>query len=207
VFVEAKDAPVPDVAHLGFATPAPIDAAALDALDAELRSAIPAKQLLTPDDVRGSHATLREAITTDGWPTLREARGKVLFTLLSEDPIRSTYVAGHPSLQGRVMFTLSGNNAPESAIVSRPDPVTQTGPIAALAQLGLAVRTRADADTVEARSGDTSRRDAALASAATWVSTDYPVADPKFGKGYAVKPGFRCNPVTAPPACRDDELE
>jgi len=39
---------------------------------------------------------------------------------------------------------------------------------------GFVVRTRADADTVEARSNDTTRRDAALQSGAQYVSTDYP---------------------------------
>ena len=69
---------------------------------------------------------------------------------------------------------------------------------------GYLVRTRADADTVEARTGDTTRRDAALASGAQWVSTDYPApgtAD-RFGTDYVVSlPGdaiVRCNPVSAP---------
>ena len=35
--------------------------------------------VLTPDDVRGHHATLPEAITQDGWPTLDSARGQVIF--------------------------------------------------------------------------------------------------------------------------------
>jgi hypothetical protein len=43
------------------------------------------------------------------------------------------------------------------------------------------------------------------------VSTDYPVANPAFGTGYAVAiPGgmpARCNPVNAPAACRTIALE
>jgi hypothetical protein len=131
----------------------------------------------------------------------------VLFCLINDDAGRSLYVEGHESLRGRAMFTLSGPDAPESAVVSRPTPVTQAADIAALVQQGFAVRTRADADTVEARSGDVTRRDAALASAATWVSTDYPVDDPKFPPVYAVEVRMRCNPVVAPRACRDDRLE
>jgi hypothetical protein len=202
VFVEAKDAPVPDVAKLGFATPLPIGAAELDALDAEVRAAFDGESLLTPDDVRGSHATLREAVTSDGWPTLAASRGKVLFCLLDDDAKRAAYVA----VPGRAMFTLSGVDAPESAVVSRPTPVEQSADIEALARQGFIVRTRADADTVEARSGDVRRRDAALASAATWVSTDFPSSDAKFGP-YEVPPAIRCNPVIAPPVCQDDELE
>ena len=206
VFVEAKDAPVPDVARLGFATPLPIGAAELDALDTEIRDVIGDAMLLTPDEVRGSQDTLRGAVTGEGWPTLAASRGKVLLALLDDGAKRAAYVEGHPSLRGRAMFTSSGTAAPEAAVVSRPDPLAQADDITALARRGFLVRTRADADTVEARSGDVTRRDAALASAATWVSTDFPFADPKFGD-YSVAPRLRCNPVTAPPACRDAALE
>ena len=49
---------------------------------------------------------------------------------------------------------------------------------------GYVVRTRADADTEEARANDTTTRDAALASGAQWVSTDYPVPNPTQFMGY-----------------------
>jgi hypothetical protein len=64
---------------------------------------------------------------------------------------------------------------------------------------GFLVRTRADADTAAARSGDVTQRDKALASGAQFVSTDYPEPDPKLS-GYRV--GFpggvvaRPNPVS-----------
>jgi len=205
VFVEAKEGAVPDVAGLGFATPLPIGASELDALDAEIRSVFGADRLITPDVVRATRATLREAVTTDGWPTLAKARGKVMFGFINDKPL--AYVENHDSLRGRAMFTLSGTSSPESAFVSRPDPGTQADDIAALARQGFIVRTRADADTVEAGAGAVTRRDAALASAATWISTDFPSPDAKLATGYAVRPMVRCNPVIAPPACRDDLLE
>ncbi len=211
IFLDAKDAPVPDVANLGFAVPLPIGAAEFDALDAEIRSVFDTDDIITPDVVRGTSATLREAVTTVGWPTLAKARGKVMFGLINDDPKRAAYLEGHALLQGRVMFTLSGTTAPESAVVSRPDPEKQSDDIVALAQQGFIVRTRSDADTIEARSGSVVRRDAALASAATWVSTDFPSPDAKFGTNYAVAlpggVGARCNPVIAPAACKDDLLE
>ena len=46
--------------------------------------------------------------------------------------------------------------------------------IAALVRDGYIVRTRADADTFEARTNSTERRDRALGSGAQYVSTDYP---------------------------------
>lgn len=74
------------------------------------------------------------------------------------------------------------------------------------------VRTRADADTVQARTGDTTMRDAALATGAQWVSTDYPtISNNRFGTPYfAAIPGgtvARCNPVNAPPGCVSSLLE
>jgi hypothetical protein len=76
---------------------------------------------------------------------------------------------------------------------------------------GFIVRTRADADTTEARNDDTTRREAALASGAQFVSTDFPVPSPSFGTGYFVEiPGgttARCNPVNGPAGCRSEALE
>ncbi|MGI8710409.1 MAG: Ca2+-dependent phosphoinositide-specific phospholipase C, partial [Acidimicrobiales bacterium] len=78
---------------------------------------------------------------------------------------------------------------------------------------GYVVRSRADADTKQARDNDTSTRDAALASGAQWVSTDYPVPGLAVGftsPYFAEIPGgtvARCNPVNAPPSCVSSELD
>ena len=123
---------------------------------------------------------------------------------------RDLYVAGHPSLAGRVLFTDSPPGSPEAAFAKRNDPIGQFDDIQQLVQDGYIVRTRADADTVEARSGDTTMRDAALASGAQYVSTDYRELGP-FGTDYMVQlPGGAtgiCNPVESPRFCRDDLLE
>jgi hypothetical protein len=70
---------------------------------------------------------------------------------------------------------------------------------------GFLIRTRADADTREARSGDTARREAALASGAQFISTDYQDPDPRFGTGYAAKlpdgAVTRCNLVSGVDLC------
>ena len=47
------------------------------------------------------NADLHTAVTTTGWPTLAQSRGKFLFFLDNED-LRDAYLAGHPSLEGRV---------------------------------------------------------------------------------------------------------
>ena len=65
------------------------------------------------------------------------------------------------------------------------------------------MRTRADADTREARDGDYTRMQAAFESGAQYVSTDYYRPNQDFHTGYQVKlPGGgigRWNPVLPPP--------
>jgi len=211
ILVEAKDDPVSIGVDLGFAVPPTIGAAELDALDAEIRSVFPDEQVLTPDDVRGEAATLEEAILTDGWPTLGEVRGQVLFALDNEDDVRDAYLDGHPWLEGRVMFASGEPGDPWAAFVKRNDSVASQDDISELVAAGYVVRTRADSDTNEARTGDTTVRDAALASGAQWVSTDYPAPDPDFDTGYVVEiPGgtpARCNPVRAPDPCEPTDIE
>ena len=78
---------------------------------------------------------------------------------------------------------------------------------------GYVVRTRADSPVSSAQSGDTAQREAALASGAQWVSTDYPVPGraERLGTDYVARlPGgapARCNPVNTGPHCRDAALE
>ncbi len=67
------------------------------------------------------------------------------------------------------------------------------------------MRTRTDADTQQARTNDTARREIALASGAQLLSTDYPNSEPSQWTSYSVGlPGgavVRCNPVNGPPSC------
>ena len=47
------------------------------ALEEEVLSIFPKDRLITPDDVRGEHATLAKSIATrQAWPTLEEAAGE-----------------------------------------------------------------------------------------------------------------------------------
>lgn len=185
----------------------PWDEAALEGIDEEIRSVFDEDQMLTPDDVRGDRATLEEAVLEDGWPTLHESSGRVLFLLDNEGAERDAYLAGNPSLEGRVMFVSSPPGEPSAAFMKRNDPLDPESDIVELVEAGYVVRTRADEPTVQARSGDTTQRDAALASGAQWVSTDFPVegmAEP-YGSNYVAQlPGgvvARCNPISAPTPC------
>jgi hypothetical protein len=210
IMIEAKDDVIPDPFHYGFVTPIPIDTAQFDRLDAEILSVFPRRRIITPDNVRHHSETLEEAILTHGWPKLGSARGKVIF-MLDNAAKRTDYIAGHPNLAGRILFTNSSPGQPDAAFVQENDPLGNPALIPSLVAAGYVVRTRSDADTVEARSGNTVQRDAAIVSGAQWVSTDYPVENPAFGTGYKVTipdgSPARCNPVNAPAACRSRALE
>ena len=73
------------------------------ALDALIRSTF-SDRLMTPDDVRGTSSSMREALQTTGWPTLEESRGKILFMLTADDDQLEDYTDGYRDLRGRVMF-------------------------------------------------------------------------------------------------------
>lgn len=197
VLLELKDGAIP-----GLADPAPIDTAAIEAIEAVIRSTFGPDHLLTPDDVRGEASSLPEAIRDRGWPRLGDVRGRVLFALDNTDAIRDLYLDGHPALEGRAMFAdAGGTDRPAASWFKRNDPIGQAEAIRDLVRAGFLVRTRADADTRQARSGDVTQRERALASGAQYVSTDYPVPDPRFTDYRVALPGgaaARPNPVSGP---------
>jgi hypothetical protein len=82
---------------------------------------------------------------------------------------------------------------------------------------GFIVRTRADDNTDEARTGDISQRDRAFASGAQIISTDYYRPDPRYltnpdeWKDYSVRfennAVARLNPVNGPSAFKGGAIE
>ena len=106
------------------------------------------------------------------------------------------------------MFADAKPGTPEAAFLKLNDP-SDIIAIQERVSQGYMVRTRADADTVQARTGDTTRRDAAFESGAHFISTDYPVPDTRFTDYQVTIPGdniTRCNPVNATTECIDDAL-
>ena len=174
----------------------------LNEIDVTIHECFDSDHLMTPDDVRKSRETLREAVLEEGWPSLVACRGRVLFALDNEGRLRDDYLAGHPSLAKRVMF-VSGRSdaAPEAAFFKINDPIQNHTEIQRLVKQGFLVRTRADADTHEARTNDTHRREQAFTSGAQFISTDYPQSDKRFSE-YRVRfdgeRTVRSNPVNSP---------
>jgi len=167
----------------------PFDAAAFDALDAEIRRTIPASRLFQPSQYSKDR----------GWPTLGEMRGKVVLVL---DEVPRKRAAYRTRAAAPAMFVASDRMEEDPAILILNEPLAQGQLIAQALDAGRLVRTRADADTHEARTQDVRRRDAAFASGAQFISTDYPRPDPRWPDYRVVFPegGFlRCQPRH--PAC------
>ena len=187
--------------------PLPLDdATLLDGLDAEIRRAIPGHRLITPDEVRGDAPTLAQAIRTRGWPALAAARGRIYILFDVRRAVSEAYRKGHPGLRGRAMFGWYDDADPDAAVQIVQDPIVEADRIRRLVEQGVIVRTRTDANTVEARAHDWSKAKAAIASGAQAVSTDYyPGAPDPLNLHYVVTlPGgamAQCNPVRVTVRC------
>jgi hypothetical protein len=169
----------------GATKPHACDEAAMNALENEIRAVFTPGQMITPDQLQGRHASLREAALAHAWPKLGAARGKVLFVLDdSADKIKA-YQGARKSLEDRAMFVAGDESSPLTAFLAIADPQNGGAHIRQAVDSGLMVITRADADTREARENKTVRRDAAFASGAQIVQTDFAIADPTIS-GYRV---------------------
>lgn len=210
-------------AHLGYlGGTAPVswnDTALLDALDAELRAVFAPHELLTPDDLRrggDDGLTLEESVLSRGWPDLDSARGRFFF-VMDDGPqalgaVRNASVEGRPSLEGRVVFTQSAPGQPDCAFqkLNKPLGRQQQQNIREQVHRGYWVRTRADEPISTVLSDDvTAVRDAAFASGAQIVSTDWPAhgMSARYHVDYVVQLDggmkARCNPVNAPDSCKE----
>lgn len=170
------------------ATPAAkFDDAGLRAIDAEIRSVFHDAELITPAQVRGRHPSLRQAVAAGGWPKLKHARGRVFFALDAGPEQVGRYRTALGS-RGLVFLNIDEND-PDAAYRTLNEPDRLTERIKAATAAGLIVRTRADADTLEARRGDRRRQEAAFAAGAQYVSTDYMAPDTRFGPYTARLPG------------------
>ncbi|WP_288376041.1 phosphatidylinositol-specific phospholipase C1-like protein [Chryseobacterium culicis] len=157
-----------------------------DDLDDELKKYLGKDKIITPDDIRGSYKTLNEAVVHKNWPKVKDVKGKFLFVMDNNGENRDLYVKEHPSLKGRMIFTNSAPGTPESAVLFMNEPKKNAVAIKDLVRKGYLIRTRADADTMEARSEDYSRFDKAKESGAQIITTDYYYPSKLFKSNYKV---------------------
>ncbi|MBI2899177.1 MAG: hypothetical protein HYY17_03270 [Planctomycetes bacterium] len=177
VLMEPKDDSLDDtIPWFGFTKVLKWDAAAMAYLEQEVAAVFQANpsKIFTPAELRGDAADLPTAIATKGWPALAQMRGRIVFLLFAP-----------PGYSPGLMFPFSEPGQPDAAFVRYDDPVKDYDKIRAAVEAGYMVRTRADDGTVEARSGDTARRDKAFASGAQIVCTDYYRPDKRWSD-YAV---------------------
>lgn len=176
VLIELKeDADAPELTR-----PIPFGQKELAELEAEIRLVIPREKLLIPDDIRRGERSLPEALQKYGWPRLNAVRGKIMLGMDNEGPVRDLYLMGHPALEGRSLFVGVPTNHPAAAWMKINDPVEGFDQIQQLVRAGYMIRTRADADTRQARANDPNQRNKAMASGAQFISTDYREPNPAF---------------------------
>lgn len=179
-----------------------------DDLDAAILAAIPRERIFTPDDMRRTHATLRETVTKDGWPTLGATRGRILFQLLDTGEHRDGYMEGHPNLEDRLMFARGGEDQTWGLFSEFGNPITNEEKIRQRALDGYMVRTFAVTREDGAEVGP-AEVEAAVRSGAHFVSTDFPAKVTGQDVWFDLAGGTpsRCNPVTAPPECTPEAIE
>ncbi|NOS70607.1 MAG: hypothetical protein HOP33_11840 [Verrucomicrobia bacterium] len=194
----------------GFTKVLPFDDRELANLEREILSVFPREAILTPDDVRGANKSLPEALRQRGWPLLDAVRGRVMFGMDNEGAVRERYLAGHPALEGRLIFVSVPPTNAAAAWMKRNDPVKDFDQIQELVRSGFLVRTRADSGPRPVRMNDTRQRDRALASGAQFVSTDYAEPDTRLSP-YCVRLDSgsvaRMNPVNGSSKLKGRELE
>jgi hypothetical protein len=192
VLIECKDQ-----AHPPLPTrPEPFTRERLLALENDILAALPATAILRPDDVRGGAASLREAVTGKGWPSLDALRGKFLLCLDNTGAVRDRYLEGNPTLEGRLMFASAPDDRhPAAGWFKCNDADRQHAQIQRLVRAGFLVRTRADT-----RDADPALRDRAFASGAQWISSDHFAAADDTRVVFEGNRTVRANPLLAPDA-------
>lgn len=183
VTLNAKDQAVD---KSGFTVPEQFTATVLDQLDQTVRETLGSEKLITPDQVRGQYETLENAVLHGNWPTLQEARGKFLFILDEVGDKRAAFLQGHPSLKGRTLFANAEPGTSEAAWLIMNNPVDDQAAIQKRVRQGYLVRTRADANTEQARTNDRSMLEAACQSYAQIITTDYYKRSTHFPSDYVV---------------------
>jgi hypothetical protein len=178
-------------------------------IEAVIQKVFPPEKIITAAWLKGTYASPHARILAAGWPTLEEARGKVMFGIINRDDRTKAYSHDFTSLDDRIMFV---NAAPDQldmpwAALTKVDDVTPTDAVmnAHAAHLVVGVNVcavnMADADCQV-------RLTTAISTGIHLLQDDLPF--PVQGRTYSAKlPGGSpgCNPVTAPPGCQSSWIE
>ena len=179
-----------------------------DQVDGEILSVFPRSRIVTPEDVRGTFPTVRDAVADHGWPTLGFGRGKVVFGMMDENGNGDDYKKLHANLAGALLFVMGEPTDADTALVKRDD--SHAADLAEIVKKGYLVRTYPDGNATTGAAAAQQELDVALASGAQMISSDFPVKLPRFPDFEVVIPGglpSRCSPVGAPASCKPQEIE
>jgi hypothetical protein len=181
-----------------------------DELEAEILSVWPGNRILKPDDVRGDHASLPEAIAADGWPTLGELRQKAIFVMLETETHRLRYTEDALDLAGKLMFVDSDDPVDTFAAMFKINNAqVDFDRVQSLVSAGFVVTTNIDGVDYSSAENQ-ARRDASLESGAHFLATDLPVPDDGRVYWFNLPPGgspARCNPLSDTAGCRPTDIE
>lgn len=166
-------------------------------------------RVLTPDEVRGEHGTLPEALSAVGWPTLGELRGRVVFVFLEDGAHRDAYLEGSPSLEGKLLFVDSDDpSQPFAGFFKINNAQGDFDLVQERVSAGFIVTSNVD-DVDGSLENNVAKLAASLDSGTHFLSTNYP-AIATDGSYFAQIPEgspVRCNPVSAPAECTSKALE
>jgi hypothetical protein len=182
---------------------------ALSLVETRISSVFSNDQVLTPDLVKGSYASVREALATEGWPMLGQIRGKVTFILLTSDHV-TPYLELHPNSEGGLIFpaaALPEFGEPWAAITKYNDPKSLDGIQYALEQ-NILVASNICGAAMSDEDCETNRK-AGLDNGVMMLKDDFPGAVSSRDYWLDIPDGnpARCNSQTAPDFCTSKALE
>lgn len=180
----------------------------LGPVDDTILAVFPASQVITPDSVRAGYGTIRERLEAEGWPTLGEVRGKVIFMVLNggHDSVED-YTYGYTSLDGRMMFVSDTDpNVPYAAVAKINDPGSDS--ILTAHDNAILVTSNTCGADQDEQGCFAELEDAAVFGPHNLMDDRL---TPKDGETYFLDlPGGNpalCNPVTAPVECTAEAVE
>jgi len=178
-------------------------------IEDEIQSVIPEEQLLTPALVRGEYASVREALDAEGWPTLGQVRGRVMFIILNNGEHTGPYTHDFTSLNDRLLFPRAASDQYDMpwAAVEKLGTGSRDGILlTAGANMLVAANVCSAGDEDEACYAS---REAGITNGLHMLKDDFPY--PVEGRDYWLElpdgPVASCNPLTAPDSCSGEALE
>jgi len=182
---------------------------ALSLVESRIAAVFSQDRLLKPNDIKGDYSSIREALTTEGWPTLGTIRGKVTFIILNGDHT-DAYLELHPNGEGGVLFPSAGVpqfDAPWAAITKFNDPKSTDSITYALENNILVASNICGADMSD--EDCEINRQAGLDNGVMMLKDDFPgkVSSRDYWLNIPEGNPARCNSITAPEYCTSEALE